>query len=65
MQTIEAIIAVWAILSIVAFLVYAIGLFRMPTGKRPKTPTYNRFGDPLPAQQNPDFTETENESEPP
>lgn len=61
MQVIEIAIAVLAVLSIVAFLLYMASLFRLPTGKRPRTPTFDRYGDALPPTTNPGFEETEDE----
>ncbi|HEX8919147.1 MAG TPA: hypothetical protein VF898_11640 [Chloroflexota bacterium] len=63
MQIVEGAIVVTALLSIGFFLLYLIGSLRLPTGKRPKTPTFDRLGRPLPAQENPGFKETEDEEE--
>jgi hypothetical protein len=63
MQAIEIVIAVACVLSILAFIVYVIGQFRLPTGQRPRTPTFNRYGEPLAPQTNPGFEETEDEKE--
>lgn len=63
MVVVEGVIAVLVALSILFFLVYVVGIFRMPTGRRPDTPTYNRYGDPLPSRPNPGFQETEDERE--
>lgn len=63
MQLVEVIITGVTVLCILFFVVYVAGLVRMPTGYRPKTPVFDRFGDPLPPQQNPGFQETENEQE--
>ena len=49
--------------SILFFLIYVAGELRMPTGQRPKTPTFNRFGDSLPPRENPGYQETEDEHE--
>lgn len=64
MQIVEGVIAVTCVLSVLFFLLYVIGLLRIPTGRRPKTPTFDRFGDPLPPEPNPGFEETEDEKEP-
>ena len=63
MQIVEGVIAVTGLLSILFFLLYIVGILRLPTGKRPSTPTFNRFGEPLPPQPNPGFQETEQEKE--
>jgi hypothetical protein len=63
MQIVESIITVVAVLSILFFLIYVAGELRMPTGERPKTPTFNRYGDSLPPRENPGYQETEDEHE--
>ena len=63
MQIVEIIITAVTVLSILFFLIYVAGLVRMPTGHRPKTPTFDRFGDPVPPRQNPGYRETEDEQE--
>jgi hypothetical protein len=62
-QIVEGVIAVTSMLSILFFVLYAIGIFRLPTGQRPSTPAFDRYGDPLPAAPNPGFQETEREEE--
>jgi hypothetical protein len=49
------------VISALAFVLYLIGLFRLPTGKRPKTPTLNRFGEQIGMDENPGYEETEDE----
>lgn len=63
MQLVETVITAVAVLSILFFLIYVVGILRLPTGQRPETPVFNRFGDPLPPAQNPGYAETENEHE--
>ncbi|HEX6507150.1 MAG TPA: hypothetical protein VF221_05905 [Chloroflexota bacterium] len=63
MQIVEGIIAVIVLLSLVFFVVYIVGTVRLPTGHRPRTPTLDRYGDPLPASPNPGSHETEDEEE--
>jgi hypothetical protein len=63
MQVLPIIIATTVILSILAFLLYVVGSLRLPTGERPKTPTYDRFGELIALEPNPGFEETENEDE--
>jgi hypothetical protein len=63
MQIVESIITLVAVLSVLFFLIYVVGELRMPTGERPKTPTFNRFGDSLPPRENPGYRETEDEHE--
>jgi hypothetical protein len=62
-QSVKYIIAGATLLWILFFLIYVAGLFRLPTGTRPKTPVFNRFGDSLPPRQNPGYQETEDEQE--
>lgn len=64
MQIAEDAIVVTALLSILFFLLYVVDLLRMPTGTRPKTPAFDRFGNPLPPTENPGFRETEDEEGP-
>lgn len=50
----------WAIFAVVAatlvaFVVYLVGLRALPTEHRPKTPTYNRLGQLIGETENPDF----------
>lgn len=54
-------VAALAILSLIFFAVYLIGLWRTPVGFRAKTPTFDRYGNPLPPSENPGFQETESE----
>lgn len=61
MTVVEAAIAVVSGLSVLCFALYLWALFHMPTGQRPKTPMMNRFGEPLPASENPGYQETEEE----
>ncbi len=63
MQLVENIITGVTVLAILFYLIYVVGMFRMPPGHRPKTPVFNRFGDPLPPQENPGYAETEDEQE--
>ena len=61
MRVVEGLISAGAILSVGFFLLYVIGIFRLPTGSRPDTPTLDRHGEPLPAAPNPGYQETEGE----
>jgi hypothetical protein len=63
MQVVEDIIAVACILSILIFVIYLFGLSHLPGSGRPKTPTMNRFGEPLPPRENPGYQETEDEAQ--
>lgn len=63
MEFVEGVIAILSVLSIFFFLVYVAGLLRMPTGFRPKTPVYNRYGEQIGTMENPGFEETINEEE--
>jgi len=65
MQIVEIVIAVAGVLSILAFLTYVAGLFRLQSHGRPRTPAFNRFGDSLPPRENPGFKETEEEHDAP
>jgi hypothetical protein len=61
MQIVEGVIAALSVLSILFFLVYVAGLLRMPTGFRPDTPVFNRFGEETGKMKNPGYEETEDE----
>jgi hypothetical protein len=63
MHLIESVITAVALLSIVFFLIYVAGILHLPSGHRPETPVFNRFGDPMPPRQNPGYAETEDEHE--
>jgi hypothetical protein len=63
MQIIEGVIAILCVLSIIFFLVYVVGLLRLPTGSRPDTPVFNRYGEQIGEMENPGFEETEDERE--
>lgn len=65
MRIVEIGIAVAGVLSILAFLTYVAGLLRLQSHGRPRTPTFDRFGDSLPPRENPGFEETEEEHEAP
>lgn len=58
MIVVQAIVAVFTILSIGFFLVYIVGLIHTPTGHRPKSATYNRFGEVIGETENPGYEET-------
>lgn len=40
---------------LVAFVAYIVSITRMPDKARPKTPTYNRFGEVIGQIENPDY----------
>jgi hypothetical protein len=63
MQIVEGVIAVLTILSILFFLVYVAGMLRMPSGFRPDTPVFNRYGEQTGTMKNPGYEETEDEEE--
>jgi hypothetical protein len=63
MGIVEGVIAALCILSILFFLVYVAGMIRMPTGFRPKTPVYNRYGQQTGTMENPGYQETTDEEE--
>ena len=63
MQIVEGVIAALCVLSILFFLIYVVGLLRMPSGFRPDTPVLNRFGEKIGEMENPGFEETEDERE--
>jgi hypothetical protein len=48
-------ITLLVVVLIVLFGVYAVALMRMPKGRRPTPPVYNRLGQPLGWVENPDF----------
>ncbi len=50
----------WAISLLVVLLLlssvwYIFGLLKLPVFERPRTPTYDRFGDEVAVEENPDF----------
>ena len=63
MVLVEAVVAVFCVLSIIFFAMYVASLFRQPTGRRPDTPTMDRLGRPLPPSPNPGYAETEDETQ--
>lgn len=63
MEIVEAVIAALCVLSILFFLTYVIGLLRMPSGFRPNTPVYNRYGEQIGTMKNPGYQETIDEQE--
>jgi hypothetical protein len=48
---------------LVAFAAYLVGLRALPTGDRPRTNTYNRFGEFVGRGENPDYHENPGELE--
>jgi hypothetical protein len=64
MTVVEVVVALFTTLSILFFVVYLVGLFRIPTSGRARTPTYNRFGEIIEIAENPGFQETEEERHP-
>lgn len=44
-----------------AFVAYLAGLRALPTGERPRTNTYDRFGGLIGRQENPDYHENPGE----
>lgn len=40
-----------------AFVFYLVGLRALPTGERPRTKTYDRFGALIDRRENPDYHE--------
>lgn len=63
MQIVEGVIAALSVLSILFYLVYVAGMIRMPTGFRPKTPVYNRYGEQIGTMENPGYEETIDEEQ--
>jgi hypothetical protein len=63
MQIVEDGVAVLTILSVLCFAGYVVASLRTPGGERPRTPVYNRLGEPLPPEQNPGYKETEDEEQ--
>jgi hypothetical protein len=59
----ESIAAGTAILSILCFILYVIGILGMPTGRRPLIVPMDRLGRSLPPSTNPDYRDTEDEHE--
>lgn len=46
---------------LVAFAAYLVGLRALPTGERPRTNTYDRFGAFVGREENPDYHENPGE----
>jgi hypothetical protein len=61
METVSVAILALSSVSILFFLLYVAGLLPKPTGERPRTPTYDRFGRVIGHTENPGFEETEEE----
>jgi hypothetical protein len=61
MQWAESIATGTAVLSILCFVLYAIAILRMPTGRRPLIVPMDRLGRPLAPSTNPDYGDTEEE----
>jgi hypothetical protein len=57
----ESVAAGTVILSILCFVLYVIGILRMPTGRRPLIVPMDRLGRSLPPSTNPDYADTEEE----
>lgn len=63
MHIVELGILLLSVLSILFFLMYVVGLLRMPTGFRPNTPVYNRYGEQTGTMKNPGYEETIDEEQ--
>jgi hypothetical protein len=61
MTWVEGVAAVTTSLAILCFILYVIALMWQPTGERPLITPLDRFGQPLPPDENPDYRETEEE----
>jgi len=61
MMWVEDIATVTVVLAVLCFILYIIALLRMPTGRRPAITPLDRLGRPLPAAENPDYRDTEEE----
>ena len=59
MILVEGIGSAIVMLSIFFFFLYLVALLQMPTGHRPKIIPQDRFGRPLPPEENPDYRDTE------
>ena len=62
MLVVELIVTVSVALSVAFFGLYIGALFQQPTGHRPKTPVYDRFGRKIGESENPGYEETEDET---
>jgi hypothetical protein len=56
----------WAITAIVVILLgsfarYLFAIWRLPSARRPRTPSYDRFGQELGLTENPDYHENPGE----
>jgi hypothetical protein len=50
---------------VTTFVIYLVGLRGLPLADRPRTPTFNRFGQFLDYEENPDYRENPGEEEAP
>ena len=62
-------IVAWSITLLVVLLLitsvwYIFGLLKLPVAERPRTPTYDRFGELIAMEENPDYHIHGNESNP-
>jgi hypothetical protein len=48
---------------LITFAIYLVGLRRLPLADRPRTPTFDRFGQFLGYAENPDYRENPGEEE--
>lgn len=54
-------ITVLTVVLLLAFVYYVMSLRHLPTEERPRTPTYDRFGEFIGMMENPDYHENPGE----
>jgi len=54
-------ITLLVVILLAAFVLYLISLRRLPLAQRPRTPTFNRFGEFIEYAENPDYRENPGE----
>lgn len=63
MNVVAIIAGIIVVVTIALFVPYWISVWKLPTGRRPLTPEYDRLGRPIGLEENPDYTEEEPEEE--
>ncbi len=63
MQLMGWIITGFVVVLLIAYGAALISLRSIPLGERPRTPTYDRFGNPIGERENPDYHENPGEDE--
>lgn len=56
-KAIEYVIAFLVFVTVVLFVPYFVSVWRLPLGRRPLTPKYDRFGREIAIEENPSYEE--------